>query len=142
MDEGMHVLGLSPAKQIALKLVLGNFYKCASKEWLAYVQENPTADELRARQKQIVDSFDIYCEIAEVCTSKHATGKNGKLIMVAPISMRYLQTALKSFNTARNELHPVDVTKVLRELNELKKLVDESSKYQYTDVEIKRQGLV
>ena len=142
MEEGMHVLGLTPTKQIALKLALGNFYKCASKEWLACIQENPTENELHSKQRQVIEAFDIYCEIAEVCVSKHSDGKKGKIIMLAPVSMKYLQKALTTFNAGRNELHPQDVAKVLRELQELKKLVDESSKYQYTDMEIKRSGLV
>ena len=141
-SDGMHVLGLTPSKQIALKLVLGNFYKLAVREWMEEVQVNPSMEILREKQARVIETFDIYNEIADICASKHATSSKGKakLICLAPISIKYVDTALKTFNPTRNELNQGDTNRVIKELSNLRSAVNESMKYLYSDAEIKKAG--
>lgn len=140
VEERMHILGLTPSKQIALKLILSNFYKLAVKEWTEFIQFQPTPETLRDKQRLILDTFDIYNEIADICASKHATSSKpkAKLICLAPISIKQVDLAIKSFNPSRSELNQSDVNKVLKEISNLRTAVSESLNYVYTDAEIKK----
>lgn len=134
-EQQMHVLGLTPSTQIALRYIMQNFFMVLIRE--SMTDMIPEQEDMK--KKALMRQFETYTAITDMLSTPWSKQKN-RLICVAPIGMKFLEAGVKWYDQTHNYLIADERARVIKELPDIQRRVAESAKFTYTDAELSKMG--
>lgn len=136
-ENQMHVLGLTPASQIALRYLLQNFFTILIRETMTDLI--PEMED--QKKKNLIRQFETYTALTDMLSTPYSKQKN-RLLCIAPYGMKFVDMAVKWYDPTQNYLIADERARVIKELHDIKRRVEESSKFTYTDAELSKMGAI
>lgn len=141
MQDGSHVMCLTPDRQQALWLILYNFHSLFLKHQMSKVASFEDDKAVEARHSMVMTNLDKTLEIMGVLGSGPDVQRRIRTYFFTKIGMEIIVNALNGWDIHQNDLVSDDVKIVNREFGGLRDLVAQSLQFCYTREELRKAGI-